>query len=620
MKTIQSNPDSIILESEDPTWLKKINIKRKTVHKNKSAIIKKPKATLYIFVFTSWLLCLLWFEPRLLQLLSIAANFGGWVALALFIVFINIAWLYGLYNIAIVLFAIYYNKFGKKDIPSIPLTTTPAVALLYTTCNDFAEESVVSCVNQDYPFYTVYLLDDSSNEESKNQVDEFASRYPQRVKVIRRNNRHAYKAGNLNNALAMLDEKYFAIADADEILPTNFLSKTVAVMEADDSCGFVQANHRANPNNKSKLGKALGAGIDIHWKWYQPLRNEYGFVMFLGHGALLRRECWKKIGGFPEIVSEDLGFAIRIRELGYRGFFQEDVICYEDFPETVRTFRVRHMKWTRGTCEFLSKEFKRLVKAKKITWQEKMDILFPTLNLPLTLLFFCFMINANLVLPYLFGMKQPITYVAGGSEHVMNILRLNNGFSVINSTDFYIITLLTFVSPVLCFIIALANKPIKLFKFLAHSTALYAALSPLSSIGVIGYFFTGKATFLVTGEKKVNPSTSLVLNTQIAPLPFKKSIFNFLSKSHPDEKSIQFFEILTGLIFGFISIFMFQLSFLGLCIAFVLLPVMHRLGWENKIVKIAVYVPFVLILLGLFLATMSLLGMQSSFFGYGFHF
>ncbi len=620
MNEISSIQENIFLENENFQHFKNVNIQGQVIQKTKTAIIKAPKASLYIFIFASWLLCLAWFEPRLLQLLSIATNISGWLALFLFIVFINIAWLYGLYNISFVLFAVYYKHFKRKNSTTVALTTTPPVALLYTTCNDFVEESLVSCVNQDYPFYTVYILDDSSTEDSKSKVNEFASRYTQLVKVIRRNNRHAFKAGNLNNALSQLKEKYFAIADADEILPINFLSKTVAVMEADDSCGFVQANHRANINNKSALSKAVGVGIDIHWEWYQPLRNEYGFVMFLGHGALLRRECWEIIGGFPEIVSEDLGFAIRIREHGYRGFFQEDVVCLEDFPETVRTFRVRHMKWTRGTCEFLSKEFKRLINAKKITWQEKMDILFPTLNLPLTLLFFCFMINANLVLPYLFGIKQPITYVVGGSEHVMNILRLNNGFSVINSIDFYIITLLTFISPVLCFIIALANKPIKLFKFLAHSTALYAALSPLSSIGVIGYFFTGKATFLVTGEKNTNSSKNLVLKSQIAVFPFKKAILNLLTKSHPDAKGIQIFEVITGVLFGFISIFMFQLSFLGLCLAFVLLPIMHKYGWENKIIKVVVYVPFLLILLGLLLATISLLGMQSSFFGYGFHF
>ncbi|MBK8608950.1 MAG: glycosyltransferase [Chitinophagaceae bacterium] len=583
-------------------------------------LIKDPKRIMYVFVFVAWLICLVWFEPRLMQLLAMANNISGWIALMLLIVFINIAWLYGLYNISIVLFSIYYRKIRKTILPAIPLTSTPAVALLYTTCNDFAEKSVLSCVKQDYPRYTVYILDDSSDKNSMAQVDHFASQNPEIVKVIRRSNRHAFKAGNLNHALAMLDEKYFAIADADEILPVNFLSKTVPVLEANDNCGFVQANHRANPDTNSKLSKALGIGIDIHWQWYQPLRNDYGFVMFLGHGAVLRKTCWEQIGGFPEIVSEDLGFAIRIRELGYRGFFQEDVICYEDFPETVRAFRVRHMKWTRGTCEFLSKEFRRLIKAKKITWQEKMDILFPTLNLPLTLLFFCFMINANLILPYLFGVKQPITFVSGGEEHVMNIIRMNSGFSVINSLDFYIITMLTFVSPVLCFVIALAHKPIKLFRFLSHSTALYAALSPLSSIGVIGYFFTGKASFLVTGEKHNSNLAPLVLRSEIIPVPFKKSIHNFLSKSHPDQKSIQFFEISTGIIFGIVSVFMFQISFLGLCLAFILLPVLHRLGWDNLVMRVAVYVPFVLILLGLVLSSLNMIGMQSSFFGYGFHF
>ncbi len=595
-------------------------IQHNAVEEKKVSFIKNPKATLYIFVFSAWAFCLAWFEPRLIQLLSMADNLQGLLALFMFIIFINIAWLYGLYNIAIVLFAVYYNKFQNKSKITIPLTTTPKVALLYTTCNDFLEESLISCVQQDYPHYKVYILDDSSDEYNKKQVDEFASRYPSLVSVIRRADRRAFKAGNLNNALQTVTEKYFAIADADEILPTNFLSKTVPILEADEKCGFVQANHRANPNSKSKLSKSLGVGIDIHWKWYQPLRNEYGFVMFLGHGAVLRRDCWVQVGGFPEIVSEDLGFAIRIRELGYRGYFQEDVICYEDFPETVRTFRVRHMKWTRGTCEFLSKEFKRLIKAKKITWQEKMDILFPTLNLPLTLLFFCFMINANLILPYLFGIKQPITFMSGGSEHIMNIIRFEKGFSVINSFDFYAITLLTFFSPVLCFIIAMANTPLKLFKFLSHSTALYAALSPLSSIGVIGYVITGKATFLVTGDKTIPLANSLVLRSEIAPIPFKKSILNFLSKSHPDHRNIQLFEVLTGFIFGLVSIFMFQISFFGLCFAFILLPLMHRLGWENRFIRVAVYVPFVLILTGLILSSLSMLGMQSSFFGYGFHF
>ena len=154
----------------------------------------------------------------------------------------------------------------------------------------------------------------------------------------------------------------------------------------------MQANHVCNPNQNSKLAKSLGAGIDFHWKWHQPLRNKYGFVMFLGHGALIRRNL---LGAgrwfFQKIVSEDLAFALRIREHGYRGKFVEDVVCFEDFPDTIRAFRIRHMKWTRGTCEFLLKEGARLIRSKHISWVEKLDVLFPTLNftaLPFFLFFY----------------------------------------------------------------------------------------------------------------------------------------------------------------------------------------------------------------------------------------
>lgn len=583
----------------------------------------EPSFALYAFILGTWLFAVIWFQPRLWQLMDMAYNLPSSLALGTFILFINFAWLYGMYNIGIVLFAWVYKLFPslKSDTTRVELEEFPPVALLYTTCNDFLEESVVSCVEQDYPSFTVYILDDSSSQEYKDQVDNFAAKYPGLVEVVRRPDRKAFKAGNMNHGLSKVavHEPYFAIADADEILPPDFLSKLVPVMESDPNCGFVQANHKSNPNTKSQLGKDLGVGIDIHWKWYQPLRNDYGFVMFLGHGALLRRKCWEEIGGFPDIVSEDLGFAIHARERGYRGRFVEDVICYEDFPDTVRAFRIRHMKWTRGTSEFLSKMGMWLLRAKNITWAEKLDILFPTLNLPLTLLYFLFMVNANLALPYFFGDWANITYVLAEQELVFPVLILDSGFEVIYDWDFFTITLLTFFAPVLCFILALAHKPIKLFKFLSHSTSLYAALSPLSSLGVVAYMISGKAIFLVTGDVKQEDHAASG-KTESFWIKFKASYQKFITKSHPDQKVVQWFEILTGLGFIVMCIYMFQVSFFGLCLAFILLPVMHHLGWEHKLVRVLVYAPFLLILAGIFLASLSMVGLQAVFFGYGFHF
>lgn len=579
----------------------------------------KPKPTLYLFVFISWLVSVWHFAPRLGQLLEIASTPVEWGVLAFFVVFMQLAWLYGFYNIGVILFAGIYRRWFAKaeklDVGPV-LASAPPVAILYTTCNDFVEKSAESCVRQDYKNFHVYILDDSSDSVYQCRVDHFAASYPDRVTVVRRGDRKGFKAGNMNNALAnaVNNEPYFAIADADEILPPDFLLNLVPHLEADSSLGFVQANHRSNPDSESSLAKSLGAGIDSHWKWYQPLRNRYGFVMFLGHGAILRRKCWEVIGGFPEIVSEDLAFAMRIRERGWHGKFVEDVVCYEDFPETVRAFRVRHMKWTRGTCEFLRQEGWKLLRNRRISWPEKFDILFPTLNLPLTLLYFLFMINANMLIPAFFGTQRPMTMVFAGSEYVVPIYTLSEGFNVIYSHDFFIVTLITLLAPVLCFVIDMIRKPLFLARFLCHSTAVYASLGPLSSLGVLSYMLTGKATFLVTGDQKSGA-------VQHSGKGKWRSHFSaLLTKSHPDQFGVQAFEVMAGLVFAVICVMMMQVSFLGLSLAFMLMPVMHHYSWTNSFVQFASYVPFVLIMAGIGLGVMALFGMPTLFFAFGFHF
>jgi uncharacterized membrane protein (UPF0136 family) len=229
------------------------------------------------------------------------------------------------------------------------------------------------------------------------------------------------------------------------------------------------------------------------------------------------------------------------------------------------------------------------------------------------------MLNANLAMPYFFGFAQDITFVLGGQEFRLPMIALDTRFQVIYGWDFYLITLLTFFAPVLSFIIALAGKPLKLFRFLSHSTALYAALTPLSSIGVLAYMVSGKAIFLVTGDQKQAEHVKLKgAGTWLQGI--RAGWKGLLNKSHPDTRIVQGFEIATGLLFGIASLVLFQISFMGLCLAFLLLPLLHHFKWENRFIKAVVYVPFLLIMLGVLLSGFSVFGMNAIFFGYGFHF
>jgi hypothetical protein len=336
---------------------------------------------------------------------------------------------------------------------------------------------------------------------------------------------------------------------------------------------------------------------------------------------VIKRRCWEEVNGFPEIVSEDLAFAIRIREKGYRGKFVKEVICYEDFPDNIRAFRIRHMKWTRGNCEFLSKESGRLIRSRNISTSEKLDILFPTLNLPLTLFYFLFMIDANIVFPTLFGHYRPLTIELGQHHLILPTYALDQQFSSILTKDFFAITLITFFSPILCFIISLGKKPLQLFKFLCHSTTVYASLSTLSALGVLSYVATRKATFLVTGDTKQNMQQDLVLKRAGVSLGLSKRVRNFLAFTHPDQKAVQAIEICVALLLAITGLLLFQISFLGLCLAFILLPVLHNIKWgQNIFIRTIVFLPFIIIILGLLLTTLNLFGIATIFFGYGFHF
>src|SRR6267143_1204914 len=252
---------------------------------------------------------------------------------------------------------------------------------------------------------------------------------------------------------------------------------------------------------------------------------------------------------------------LRIREHGFRGQFAEDVICQEDFPETMRAFRIRHMKWTRGTCEFLVREMGRALRSRRIPLVEKLDVLFPTLNLPLSLLYFLFILDANVVLPALFGEARAMTLVAGGARLTVPFTLLDARFLAVMTRDFYAITLLTLLAPVLCFVLDMWRTPVRLLRFLGHSTAAYGTLGPLSSIGVLLYLVTGKAVFHVTADRG-------------------------------DGRSL----------------------------GFILLPVLHHKRWENPLLRMLVHVPFAFILLGIALGGLSLLGLSTVLFGYGFHF
>ena len=223
------------------------------------------------------------------------------------------------------------------------------------------------------------------------------------------------------------------------------------------------------------------------------------------------------------------------------------------------------------------------------------------------------MVNAQFLFPFVLGQVETVTFVVMGQELTAPVLTFREGATRIFGLDFYAITLMTIVAPILCFIIELARRPLQLLRFLGHSTALYAALSPLSFASVVGYAATGKAQFHVTGDAKGNGARK-------RPAGLAAQLGRLAGETHPDSDAVQNFEKIIGLAFLVSAVATLQVSFIGVALGFMLLPMLHRAGWGNGPLRILAWAPFTMIALGVMFGALGVAGLQPVFFGFGFHF
>jgi len=573
------------------------------------------KNTMFVSFIITWLLTIAWFNPRLFSLFAVANTIPNMVVITMFIIFLNIFWLFGSYYLMLFIFTI----FRRKDPPLVPLALSeePKVAILYATMNDFQPEAAKTCLEQNYSKFHLFILDDSSIDDKKREIDRFMETYPKSVTVVRRGVRSGFKAGSINYALRkhIKDYPYFAVIDSDGILPKDFLKKLMPHFGIDESIAFVQGSHRPNPNQKSKFANDLALGIIPLWTVYYGPRNNHGFVIFLGHGGIIRRDVWEEVGGFPEIVSEDLAFSTRIRERGYRGYYVSDVISHEDFPPNYPQLRKQQEKYIRGACEYVDTCLKSFLKSREVTWFEKLDVLMSCATLFVPLLHLAFIILFCFLLTVTFGELKPLTMVIGSRDvHLWDAYLLNANFNSIWTWDFYAITLLNMFAPILGCIGFIISKPIRLLKLLFLSTVPYLSLMVVCTIGVFTYLLVRKASFPITGDILGHDEID-VYTAQGGGWMVNLDRFN---SAH---LLVQIIELLFGIILTVVCLMTLNLVLLAFSISMVMGFFVLRCGWENRLLKPLMYLPFSIIITAMGFMGFNLLGTQALFLTFfAFHF
>ncbi len=455
--------------------------------KRKNAMDKSPKV--YAAIFCVWAVCvaLLWGFFGKIAYDIFAKGFSASrvvtaVLLAVNALMLSYMWLGSVKDF---MFSFLYLLFGKKLTKRydeiiktrLPDGKQPKFLLLYCTCNDFNEDALFTCMQQDYDNFETVILDDSSKAEYQRRIDEFAKKTG--AKVARRENREGFKAGNLNAYLrGRTDYDYFVVLDSDERIPKEYIKETLKYYAYSSEVGVVQAAHKAT-KGKNLFQRLMGLSVKSNGKICQVMKNFYGSNALIGHGMTVSRACYEATKGFPLVVAEDISFAIDVKNNGYRVLYAPNILCEEEFPINYLCLKKRQAKWVQGNVEFMRK-YNRSITDSKMSWYEKIDVKLSHYNLPIIPMLSFFIILNTIVMGFLgFDVGRYSIIVVG-------------------------LMLLFLISPLIpdFFVHGKKGNIFRLLGYALLNFVVYASLVPMMICTVTLALFGKKAKFIVTPKEE----------------------------------------------------------------------------------------------------------------------
>jgi cellulose synthase (UDP-forming) len=272
-----------------------------------------------------------------------------------------------------------------------------------------------------------------------------------RVYHIARKTSDGFKAGNINNGLAVFsalntDQTIDIVLDADFSVVPEFLTEITKPF-VDKSVDFVQTPQRYK-NEVTWVAKAAAAH-QIYFFDYICDAKAYDNALFLcGTNFAIRRSALLAVGGMDtRFITEDYATSLNLHMSGKKGVFIRKPLAYGIAPSSLKAYFSQQKRWSKGTFD-TSFAYLRKIIFGPLTIKQKMHYLLSA-SYYLIGLRDCILMLAPL--PYLFFGVSLIR------QNTLTFLTLIYGPMLIYN---FILYLLLFKEPVKSLVLDLISFPI----------------------------------------------------------------------------------------------------------------------------------------------------------------
>ncbi|MFQ5654744.1 MAG: glycosyltransferase family 2 protein [Planctomycetota bacterium] len=291
--------------------------------------------------------------------------------------------LYGVHRFWLIFGSIRSARRAREEPPSLPAgEKLPRVLIQLPLYNEgmiiYPLIRSAASVDWDRARLEIQVLDDS-DDGSEEDVARAVRRFRVQgipIRHIRRTVRKGYKAGALAEGLDESDAEFVAIFDADFLVPSSFLRRTVPCFQ-DPAIGMVQARWGFRNESRNLLTRIQAVLLDGHFHVEHRARSGAGrFFNFNGTAGVWRRRAIDEAGGWSaDTVTEDLDLSLRAWLKGWRFRYLDDCVAKSELPEGMRALKVQQNRWVSGAVHTAVCHLGRVFQA-PLRRREKLDIFF----------------------------------------------------------------------------------------------------------------------------------------------------------------------------------------------------------------------------------------------------
>jgi poly-beta-1,6-N-acetyl-D-glucosamine synthase len=274
-----------------------------------------------------------------------------------------------------------------KRPPVLADQTYPAVTILVAAFNE--ADSIASSLNgiflQDYAgSIQVIVINDGSSDGTAAIVERLRSEHPNLELINLQQN--GGKAAALNHGLAQCKTDIVITIDADSYILKDGVRHLVGRYLSDPTNTKAVAGEILIRNSRENwITKAQEWDYFLGIATIKRIQSLFqGTLVAQGAFSLYDKKTVLALGGWPEMVGEDIVLTWKILDAGYRVGHAEDALAFTDCPNTLPKFINQRRRWSRGLMEAFKTTPNILFKPRLSTLYIWWNTLFPFMDIAFT--------------------------------------------------------------------------------------------------------------------------------------------------------------------------------------------------------------------------------------------